>query len=69
MPKKKHTFFSIIVLAHNEEKTLPNILKKLKQQKYSKKFNEIIISENGSTDNTLKIAKKQKTKNIHYIKK
>jgi glycosyltransferase involved in cell wall biosynthesis len=48
--------FSVIVPTFNEEKTIENTLKALKNQTY-KDF-EIIVKDGGSTDTTIKIAKK-----------
>ncbi|GEM_PF-1179999 len=47
--------FSIVLIAKNEEKTLPRMLESLKN--YRDKGGEIIIVDTGSTDNTVKIAK------------
>lgn len=44
---------SVIIPAHNEEKTIGKCLTSLKNQKC-----EIILVDDGSTDNTIKIAKK-----------
>jgi glycosyltransferase involved in cell wall biosynthesis len=50
-------FLSIIIPAHNEESRLPSTLEKvysfLQEQSYS---SEVLIVENGSSDNTLKVA-------------
>jgi len=49
---------SVIVPTLNEEKELPNLLDSIKKQSY--KNYEIIIADNNSKDNTIKIAKKYK---------
>src|SRR5438067_279857 len=50
-------FLSIIIPAHNEERRLPQTLEQVvafvKKQSYSC---EVLVVENGSRDNTLKIA-------------
>jgi len=52
------TFLSIIIPAHNEENRLPNTLEQvfhfLEKQSFT---SEVVIVENGSSDDTLKIAK------------
>lgn len=53
-------FISIVIPTLNEEKYLPACLESLKKQTY-KNF-EIIISDGGSDDKTVEIAKKFKTK-------
>ena len=51
-------FLSIVIPAHNEERRLPDALEQvfdfLKSQPYS---SEVLVVENGSTDNTLGIAR------------
>lgn len=49
---------SIVIISLNEEKNLPKILASIKRQKY--KNYEIIISDAGSIDKTLEIAKQNK---------
>jgi len=64
------TFLSIIIPAHNEENRLPNTLEQvfhfLEKQSFT---SEVIIVENGSGDNTLKIAQAfaQQHNNFHVI--
>lgn len=49
---------SIIIPSLNEEKLLPNLLAQLSSDKLKNKFNfEIILSDGGSEDKTLEIAK------------
>jgi len=67
---------SVVIPTFNEEKLLPGCLDSIKNQQYQGKVN-VIISDNGSTDNTLKIAKKyhchiittSKNKNIGSARK
>lgn len=51
---------SIIITTKNESKHLPKLLQSLKKQSY-KKF-EVIVVDNGSTDETKNIAKKAKVR-------
>lgn len=62
-PKQIKPLVSIIIPTLNSELVLDNCLFSIKKQNYSN-F-EIIVVDNGSTDNTLNIAKKY-TKNIFY---
>jgi len=50
-------FFSIIVPAFNEEKYLDDTIEKLSKLDYDKNYFEVIIVENGSSDESYKIAK------------
>lgn len=59
---------SIVVPALNEEKYLSKCLESLKNQDYKGKY-EIIVVDNGSTDNTVKIAKKHGVKVVSCPKK
>jgi len=60
---------SIIIAAYNEEKRLPQTVKKLKEELQSRQINyEIIVSSDGSTDKTLEIAKQMKLKAVGYKK-
>ena len=53
----KEIKISIIVPVFNEEKTLNTILDKINQQKIAGILFEIIVVNDGSTDNSLKILK------------
>src|SRR4051812_37029776 len=46
---------SIVIPAFNEEKTISEIIKKIKQIDLSPLEKEIIVVDNNSTDNTVKI--------------
>lgn len=61
----KKPLVSVIVAAYNEEKNITRLLKSVKKQTY--KNTEAIVVDDGSTDNTAKLAKKY-TKNV-YIRK
>lgn len=57
IPKNKSfPSVSIIVPAHNEEKTIGHVISNIKKLEYPRKI-EIIVIDDGSTDNTAKIAK------------
>ena len=51
--------YSIIIPTLNEEKLLPNFLKQISNPEFKKKYDyEIIISDGGSKDQTVEIARK-----------
>lgn len=50
--------FSIIIPAKNEEKVLGRLLDRMVNQEYDKSKYEIIVIEDGSTDNTFQVCKK-----------
>lgn len=56
--ENKFISFSIVIPAHNEELYIAKTIESLKQIDYPRDKLEIIIVENGSTDNTLDIIKK-----------
>lgn len=58
-------FFSVIVPAHNEERIIGESLDCLIGIDYPRDRYEIIVVENGSTDNTFSIAKKYESENCH----
>lgn len=68
--KAKEIFVSIVMPAFNEEKYIETSLKSIKNLDYPKNLIEIIVVDNGSTDNTVEIAKKYADKVlIHpYVK-
>lgn len=47
----------MVIAAFNEEKYLPSCLSSLKAQNFPKDDYEVIVADNNSTDNTVKIAK------------
>lgn len=49
--------FSVVVIAKNEEKTLPRLLDSLKE--FQQEGGEVIVLDTGSTDNTKKIAEER----------
>jgi len=55
---------SIIIPTLNAQSVLETCLKSIRRQNFSKSLTEIIIADGGSTDNTLKIAKKYHAKII-----
>ncbi|WP_166264786.1 glycosyltransferase, partial [Marinobacter caseinilyticus] len=50
-------FVSVIIPAHNEEKYIEQCLFSLASQTYPSNSFEVILVNNNSTDNTVKIAK------------
>ncbi|MGB9708176.1 MAG: glycosyltransferase [Candidatus Pacearchaeota archaeon] len=61
--------FSVIVPSYNSARTLPGCLKALLKQNIPKNDYEIIVVDDGSTDNTKSIIKgfTDKNKNLRYI--
>ncbi len=59
MPKP---VISTVIATYNSERTLELCLKSLRNQNYPQSKIELIVSDGGSSDNTLKIAKKYKAK-------
>jgi len=55
---------SVVIPALNEEKLLPDCLESLRNQDYKGKY-EIIVADNGSTDNTANIARDSGAKVVH----
>jgi cellulose synthase/poly-beta-1,6-N-acetylglucosamine synthase-like glycosyltransferase len=56
-PQKK---FALVVAAHNEEAVIGQIIDSMKSLDYPKKMYDIFVIADNCTDNTAKIAKKQK---------
>jgi glycosyltransferase involved in cell wall biosynthesis len=57
MENDKDVFVSIIVPAYNEERYIQDCLKSLIALDYPKESYEIIVVDNGSSDNTVELAK------------
>lgn len=64
MPSKQTPLVSFVIPTLNAAYYLEKCLKNIRTQDYPQKNVEIIISDGGSTDNTILIAKKYKTKII-----
>ena len=67
----KKNEISLIIPCYNEEKNIKNLLNNIKKIKKKNKNLEIIIVENGSTDNSYSIIKKNnliKLKKINLVK-
>lgn len=63
-------FFSVIVAARNEERFLPILLRKLKEQNYPVSMYEAIIVSDRSTDKTDRLIKDyaEEYDNFHYLR-
>jgi len=57
---------SLVIPCYNEEKNIPLLIKKYTNF-LNEKGNEMILVDNGSTDNTAKLFKKLNRKNIRTI--
>lgn len=55
---KMEKLITIAVIAYNSEKTIMDTLDSISNQTFNKKNIEVIISDDGSSDNTLSIAEK-----------
>jgi len=64
---KEKIIFSFIIPAHNEEDVIDKCLNALINQSHKKNY-EIIVVNDGSTDNTLEIAKKYKIRILNFKK-
>jgi glycosyltransferase involved in cell wall biosynthesis len=67
-PKKTKVDYSIIIPTFQEEKILERVLSLYTQELKSKYNFELIVSDGGSTDNTIKIAEKYADKVIVHTK-
>ncbi len=65
MNKNSDAKYSFVIPTLNEEKLLPILLKQIKGSGVIEQFNcEIVISDGGSTDSTVEVAKKYTNKTI-----
>jgi glycosyltransferase involved in cell wall biosynthesis len=62
-------FVSVIIPAYNEERFIDKCLAAIKRQTYSKESYEIVVVDNGSSDETVQIARKYSSKVIILPKK
>ena len=61
---KKSPFVSVIILSYNGSAYLENCLNSVLDQDYPKQDCEIIVADNGSTDNSVSLLKSKYQKNI-----
>jgi len=66
---KEFPFVSFIVPVYNEEKVIAETIRSISEINYPKNKYEIIIVDDGSTDNTYREAKKLENSRIKIIKK
>lgn len=59
-------FVSVIIPARNEENNLPDTLNALENQSYPTDKWELVLIDDGSTDNTLKIAEEAASRNSNF---
>jgi len=69
IPKNKLPGVSVVVPAYNEEKNIADTIESLLNLEYPKNKLEIIVVDDGSTDNTFEIAKKYEGSNVKVIRK
>ncbi len=65
----KPIHFSIIIPAYNEGENLVNTLDSLLNQQYPKDLYEIIVVDDGSTDNTLEVARRFEKYGVRVLTK
>jgi glycosyltransferase involved in cell wall biosynthesis len=61
----KELFFTIVVPAYNEERYIARTVRALQNVQYGSY--EVFVVENGSTDNTLRVAKQFASRTIHIL--
>ncbi|MBJ9288706.1 glycosyltransferase [Citrobacter freundii] len=62
---ENESLVTVTVISYNSEKTILETLKSIGAQTYNKKNIEVIISDDGSRDETISIAKEWKLKNYN----
>lgn len=60
---KNESLVTVTVISYNSEKTILETLNSIGAQTYNKKNIEVVISDDGSKDETISIAKEWKLKN------
>ncbi|RJQ35577.1 glycosyltransferase family 2 protein [Candidatus Parcubacteria bacterium] len=60
-------FFSIVIPAHNEERYIERTLESVMRLEYPREHFEVIVVENGSTDDTYTVAKRFERDNIRIL--
>lgn len=66
MTEMKNKFVSIVIPAFNEEKYIESVLQRVFSLDYPREMYEVIIVDNGSTDNTVDLARKYTDKVYLY---
>ena len=70
MEEKNKVELSIVIPCLNEEKTLPIVIRKAKiGLERSMIKGEVLISDNGSTDNSIRIAEEEGVRVVHCSKR
>src|SRR5699024_10628440 len=60
--------FSIVIPAHNEERYLARTLEHLAKLAYPSQLYEVVVVENGSSDQTFEIAKRFESGNVQVLR-
>lgn len=65
--KRAHTRVTVIIPVRNEERTILNILRDLKEQAYPHDLLQVIVVDDHSTDNTAQVVTKFGWKNVYVL--